>query len=602
MKSITKCYLVFFTLSVSLSAFSQAPFITTWQTDNPGTSCNTCITIPTHPDETYNYEIDWDNDGVYEESGVSGDVTHDFGVERTYTIALRGEFPRIYFNREGDKEKIINIDQWGDIEWSSMASAFYGCENLNSDASDVPNLENVTSLNRMFRFARSFNHNIGGWDVSNITDMSFLFSFVSSFDQDISSWDVSKVENMSHMFSYAELFNQPLGNWDISSVTSMNSMFNGTEEFDQDIGDWNVSNVTDMEELFSFSDKFNQNIENWDVSNLTSTNSMFRYAARFDQPLAGWDVSNVTNMAMMFEGTNNFNQPIEDWDVSNVTNMERMFDSSFDFNQSLNEWNVSNVENMESMFGSTFQFNQSIDEWDVSNVETMKRMFSIAQSFNQDISGWDISSVNNMENMFAAARFFNQDISNWDVSNIDTIGAMFINAKAFDQDLGNWQLSPNAILISQSGQGFFQISGMSCESYSNTIYGWAQNPNTPTNRDLGPLTDMEHGMGAEEARDYLINELGWIMNGDTLGECTTLSASNIEDSELYIYPNPVTSEMNIANVKTSQYSIHNINGQVLLSGQFENAGINVQRLLAGIYVLKIVDAQQQVYIKKFVKK
>ena len=25
-----------------------APFITTWKTDNPGYSCNSCITIPTH--------------------------------------------------------------------------------------------------------------------------------------------------------------------------------------------------------------------------------------------------------------------------------------------------------------------------------------------------------------------------------------------------------------------------------------------------------------------------------------------------------------------------------------------------------------------------
>ncbi len=41
---------------------AQAPFITTWQTDNPGTSCNSCITIPTSNLFTYNYDVDCDND------------------------------------------------------------------------------------------------------------------------------------------------------------------------------------------------------------------------------------------------------------------------------------------------------------------------------------------------------------------------------------------------------------------------------------------------------------------------------------------------------------------------------------------------------------
>jgi hypothetical protein len=37
-----------------------------------------------------------------------------------YQVAIRGNFPRIYFNDTGDKEKIISIDQWGDVNWTSM--------------------------------------------------------------------------------------------------------------------------------------------------------------------------------------------------------------------------------------------------------------------------------------------------------------------------------------------------------------------------------------------------------------------------------------------------------------------------------------------------
>src|SRR6056297_3778823 len=99
---------------------AQAPFITTWKTNSPWGSCNSCITIPTANDSTYNYDVDWDNDGIYEETGITGSVTPDFGEAGTYTISIRGDFPRIFFDAQAGADKIINIDQWGDIQWTSM--------------------------------------------------------------------------------------------------------------------------------------------------------------------------------------------------------------------------------------------------------------------------------------------------------------------------------------------------------------------------------------------------------------------------------------------------------------------------------------------------
>ena len=116
---------------------AQTEFITTWKTDNPGTSNSSSIIIPTFPGETYNYDVDWNNDGVYNlvDIGKTGSVTHDFGTPGTYTIRIRGTFPRIYFNGSGstglgDSRKLISIDQWGTISWTSMEYAFSGCYNL----------------------------------------------------------------------------------------------------------------------------------------------------------------------------------------------------------------------------------------------------------------------------------------------------------------------------------------------------------------------------------------------------------------------------------------------------------------------------------------
>ena len=78
----------------------QKPFITTWKTDNPGVSTDKTILIPTHPDfaGSYNYDVDWDNDGVFDEFGIAGDVSHDFGLPGIYTIRIEGNFPKIHFN------------------------------------------------------------------------------------------------------------------------------------------------------------------------------------------------------------------------------------------------------------------------------------------------------------------------------------------------------------------------------------------------------------------------------------------------------------------------------------------------------------------------
>jgi len=479
---------------VAIPLFSQEPFITTWKTDNPGVSCNSCITIPTYPGETYSYNVDWDNDGVYDEFAITGNITHDFGVPGTYTIRINGVFPRIYFNDSNsnnldeDSDKIISIDQWGEIQWSNMERAFLGCSNLTYGAIDIPNLTNVALLGSMFRNCDVFNGNI-------------------------STWDVSSVIGMNRMFNNAIAFNQPLSDWNVSSVTDMSSMFAGAEAFNQPLEAWNVSSVTDMSSMFSRADMFNQPIEGWDVSSVIDMSGMFFSNYGFNQPLEGWDVSSVTDMSEMFENAESFNQPLSGWDVSSVTNMFQMF------------------RRAES-------FDQSLVGWDVSLVTNMSEMFSLANAFNQSLEGWNVSSVTDMNRMFNNASAFNQSLLSWDVSLVIDMGGMFRNAASFNKSLGNWTLHPSVNFISTTGSGFFQTSGLDCENYSNTLIGWANNPNTPNNRDLGPLTGMEYGTGqAEVSRDYLINNLGWTINGDSQGSCFIPCTHTDYDALMALYNN-----------------------------------------------------------------
>jgi surface protein len=200
-------------------------------------------------------------------------------VGGTYTVAIKGRFPAIHFFNEDitvTPEKLMSIEQWGSIQWENMKYAFILCENMVHNATDVPDLSQVTDMTAMFAHATTFNPGIGGWDTSNVASMSGMFLGATSFNQDIGNWDTSSVTNMTGMFDGATSFNQDIGGWDTSNVTNMSYMFGGATTFNQDIGNWDTSNVASM--------------------------SMFEGTTAFDQSLGSWGISSITNMTDMLNG------------------------------------------------------------------------------------------------------------------------------------------------------------------------------------------------------------------------------------------------------------------------------------------------------------
>lgn len=530
---------------------SQRPFVTVWQTDNPGFSNDNQVKIGTEG-SGYNYTIDWGDGNI--DRGVTGDIIHTYAAPGTYTVSISGSFPHMItaverfagslLSADYDPSKLISVEQWGDIAWGSMSRMFVNTpSDVLASVSDTPQLSQVVDMSYLF-YRKDTIPDVTNWNVSNVTNMRYMFGNSTGtsgdFNQDISTWDVSNVTDMSYMFKNRRDFNQPIGGWDVSRVTTMREMFSGNSNFNQPLNNWNVSSVTSMRAMFQAASDFNQDIASWDVSSVIGfrgMRAMFARAAAFNQNIDSWDVSSVADMGFMFSDATSFNQNLSSWVVSSVIEMDSMFSGATSFNGDITTWDVSSVQTMRSMFRGNSTFNQPIGSWDVSNVDNFNFMFQGATTFNQDISNWefgDFLGSASMDGMFSGATSFNQNISAWDVRGFSSMRRMFENATAFNQNIGGWEL--NSILDLS-----YMFSG--AISFNQDIGGWNTrfvmdmsymfNNATAFNQDLSSwrvfnvedMTDMFTGSSLSTA-NYSALLLNW-GSLSSLEEGVTLGAGTI---------------------------------------------------------------------------
>ncbi|MEG0926970.1 BspA family leucine-rich repeat surface protein [Chryseobacterium sp.] len=356
---------------------AQNEFITIWKPNNTSQLPLSNPQFPTSLGENQiwfpgigdNYLINWEEIGYPQHNGTMPNVTStasvliDFGTslnpnatEATYRVKVsngNGVFKQIKFSDDtflttqyfdsatmkaiGSADKIIEVEQWGNIQWTTMKSAFSQCGLLTVTATDSPDLSNVTDVtlmfynafslqsntsmenwdtshikifkymfaysNNTFLFTDNFNPNIGLWDTSAAEDISYMFMKRKAFNQDLNGWDTSKVTTMAYTFAECNLFNQPLDQWDTSQVKNMAFMFHLIPNFNQSLKSWNTSNVTDMSHMFHFTAEFNQPLDLWDVSKVTDMNTMFSEASKFNQTLKTWNLNSLISANGMIRGT-----------------------------------------------------------------------------------------------------------------------------------------------------------------------------------------------------------------------------------------------------------------------------------------------------------
>lgn len=496
----------FSVLSVGL-LHSQDAFITTWNTENPGLSSENAIRIPLNNLSGtlfYNFTVNWGDGEVEDYTGPLLQITHFYEEPGIYEVSIEGEFPAVFFDNQGDRLKLLTIEQWGAIAWSSFENAFYGCENLEINTQDNPILTGVSSMASAFSGCQVLNSPVNDWDVSNVTDFRSTFENCYQFNQSLDEWDVSNATTLRAMFRNASVFNGDITTWETGNVTDLGRTFEGAFNFNQDISSWDVSQVSIFSYTFSGAGAFNQDLSTWNTSSATEMNFMFNSATIFNQPIDSWDVSNVTNFRNMFSLAQAFNQDLNSWETGNVTDMAWMFRFASAFDGDISAWNTSSVTDMNHMFSGATSFNQDLSAWDVSNVTSTRSMFAQAVNFDQDLGAWDVSAVTTMWSMFHEATVFNQDIGQWDVSNVENFSWMFSQAQAFDQDLSAWDITSGTTL-----SNIFSLSGLSTCNYDKVLMAWAELP-LQTQVAMN-AAGIQYTQTAASAREAIIENFSWFI-------------------------------------------------------------------------------------------
>lgn len=118
-------------------------FITTW---NMTKGAFTLLTQT----GTYNAKVDW-GDGT-SSTHTTGSPTHTYTSAGQYQISITGQYNGLRINNDASqKDKLIAINAWGNVGFTSFERAFHSCSNLVSlPSGSITGADNVENFSYCF--------------------------------------------------------------------------------------------------------------------------------------------------------------------------------------------------------------------------------------------------------------------------------------------------------------------------------------------------------------------------------------------------------------------------------------------------------------------
>ena len=309
-------------------------FNSTWNTSktSTGSTNNTSIKLPLEAAGTYDFTVWW-GDGNSDNITVwnQANVTHNYSSQGEYNVVIDGTITGWRFNNGGDRLKITNITNWGNLNLGNSNGYFYGCSNLNVGATDTLDLTGTITFQHAFYGCSGLTSlNTSNWDTSSVTHFNYAFYGCSGLTTlDVSNWDTSSVTTFG--FAFRDCFSLTtlnVSNWDISSVIYLHEVFYGCSGLTTlNTTNWNTLNVIYIYGAFrDCSGLTTLDTSNWDTSSVTSFSHTFSGCSGLTAVtgIGSLNVSLVTSMINMFNGvtlnTTNYNSLLTGWASQSLIN------------------------------------------------------------------------------------------------------------------------------------------------------------------------------------------------------------------------------------------------------------------------------------------
>jgi surface protein len=323
------------------------------------TSSPQTFTIPCQNVGTFNATIDWGDGGPTSSITAynDADLAHSYATAGQYTITITGTFPNIHFNNTGDKLLVDEVVDLGDVGWTRLDQAFWGCSNMTAFDGGTADTSGVTDMSFMFFNCTSLTSlDVSGFDTSSVTNMQSVFFGCSGLTSlDVTGFNTSSVTTMYQMFrGCSSLTSLDVTSFNTSSVTDMSFMFYGcTSLTSLDVSGFNTSSVTAMPYMFYNCNSLTSlDLSGFNTASVTDMQQMFRACSSLTSlDVSSFDTSSVTNMSNMFLScTNLTGLQISGWDVSSVTNGTAFLSgannalSTQEYNNTLRAWSQQSVQ------------------------------------------------------------------------------------------------------------------------------------------------------------------------------------------------------------------------------------------------------------------
>ena len=224
-----------------------------------------------------NAVVDWGDGNVdIITSPTQAETLHTYSSAGIYEINITDSLSGWKFDNGGDKDKLINILNWGVFQFD-VNRAFKGCSLTTISATDKPFL--ITTLDEAFMDCRELaSFDVSKWDLSSVGSLRRAFkntgrdapgTFVSL---DVSNWNVSSATRMDEMVQRTDLSVFDTTNWVTTNLTNMKSMFRQCDNLDYPLDNFDMNGVTDLRDLFR--DSVGMSTANYDLTLISWANQI----------------------------------------------------------------------------------------------------------------------------------------------------------------------------------------------------------------------------------------------------------------------------------------------------------------------------------------